>query len=119
MSTATAPRVCDNDRDEITVTLDGKEIRGWSYENEAERRVKMLAAREFCEGWFQAADHEKERIAQALEYEASVTPCSEDAMVTRSNATLIRADFSYEDAERISQEAVVPTAFASQPPDPR
>lgn len=49
----THPRVCDNDRDEITVTLDGKEIRGWSYENEAERRVKMLAAREFCEGWFQ------------------------------------------------------------------
>lgn len=54
MSTATAPRVHDNDRDEITVTLDGKEIRGWSYENEAERRMKMLAAREFCEGWFQA-----------------------------------------------------------------
>lgn len=54
MSTATAPRVHDNDRDEITVTLDGKEIRGWSYESEAERRVKMLAAREFCEGWSQA-----------------------------------------------------------------
>ncbi len=45
------PRVVDNDRDEITVTLDGKEIRGWSYETETERRVKMLAAREFCEGW--------------------------------------------------------------------
>ena len=49
-----SPRVADNDRDEITVTLDGKEIRGWSYRDEAERRVKMLAAREFCEGWFQA-----------------------------------------------------------------
>lgn len=48
------PRVCDNDRDEITITLDGKEIRGWSYADETERRVKMLAAREFCEGWFQA-----------------------------------------------------------------
>jgi hypothetical protein len=48
------PRVVDNDRDEITVTLDGKEIRGWSYETEAERRVKIRLAREFCEGWHQA-----------------------------------------------------------------
>jgi len=51
-----APRVVDNDRDEITVTLDGKELRGWSYESETERRTKMLAAREFCEGWFQAME---------------------------------------------------------------
>jgi hypothetical protein len=50
---ATDPRVHDNDRDEITVTLDEREIRGWSYRDETERRVKMLAAREFCEGWFQ------------------------------------------------------------------
>jgi hypothetical protein len=56
----TTPRVKDNDRDEITVTLDGKEIRGWSYENEAERRVKMLLAREFVEGWFQGSEHMKE-----------------------------------------------------------
>lgn len=48
------PRVSDNDQDEITATLDGKEIRGWSYASDAERRVKMLAAREFCEGWHQA-----------------------------------------------------------------
>jgi hypothetical protein len=54
-----SPRVADNDRDEITVTLDGKEIRGWSYRDEAERRVKMLAAREFCEGWFQALNQER------------------------------------------------------------
>lgn len=47
-----SPRVTDNDRDEITVTLDGREIRGWSYRDEAERRVKMIAAREFCEGWW-------------------------------------------------------------------
>jgi len=51
-----APRIKDNDRDEITVTLDGKELRGWSYENEAERRTKMLAAREFVEGWLQASE---------------------------------------------------------------
>lgn len=50
------PRVIDNDRDEITVTLDGKEIRGWSYADEAERRVKMRAAREFVEGWHAATE---------------------------------------------------------------
>ncbi len=54
--TLPTPRVADNDRDEITVTLDGKEIRGWSYGSEAERRTKMLAAREFCEGWHQASE---------------------------------------------------------------
>lgn len=54
--TKNAPRVVDNDRDEITIVHDGKEIRGWSYQTEAERRVKMLAAREFCEGWWHATD---------------------------------------------------------------
>ena len=47
------PRVVDNDRDEITVTLDGKEIRGWSYKDETERRRKIFGAHEFCEGWYQ------------------------------------------------------------------
>ena len=47
------PRVVDNDRDEITVTFDGTEIRGWSYKDEAERRKKIFGAREFCEGWYQ------------------------------------------------------------------
>jgi hypothetical protein len=45
------PRVTDNDRDEITITMDGKELRGWSYSSEQERRVKMLCAREFVEGF--------------------------------------------------------------------
>lgn len=45
-------RVTDNDLDEITVTLDGKEIRGWSYSSDRERRVKMLCAREFVEGLY-------------------------------------------------------------------
>lgn len=46
-------------------------------------------------------DGEKHRIANALEDEADLTPCSEDAMVTRSNARLVRADFSYDEAERL------------------
>lgn len=45
------PRVTDNDRDEITVTLGGKELRGWSYSSDQERRIKMLCAREYVEGF--------------------------------------------------------------------
>lgn len=61
-STAT-PRVIDNDRDEITVTLNGRELRGYSYESEAERRAKMLAAREYVEGWFYGMERSAELLA--------------------------------------------------------
>lgn len=54
---ASTTRVVDNDRDEITVTLDGVEIRGWSYANDAERRTKIQLAHEYAEGWFQATQH--------------------------------------------------------------
>lgn len=42
-------------------------------------------------------------VARLLE-EAELTPCGEDAMVTRSIAFLIKADFSYEEAERLSEK---------------
>lgn len=45
------PRVTDNDKDEITVTYAGNVLRGWSYANEDERRLKMNMAREYVEGW--------------------------------------------------------------------
>ena len=50
------PRVVDNDNGEITVFLDGKELRGWSYTTDAAssdrmRRHKMDLAREYVEGW--------------------------------------------------------------------
>lgn len=45
------PRVIDNDKDEITVSLDGHELRGWSYRDDSERRQKMLQAREYVEGF--------------------------------------------------------------------
>ena len=38
---------------------------------------------------------ERDRIARALEHEASITPCDEDAHVIRSDAALVRAGFSY------------------------
>lgn len=45
------PRVSDDDKGGITVTFNGKELRGWSYASDDERRTKMLAAREYVEGW--------------------------------------------------------------------
>ena len=48
---AERPRVTDDDRGEITISRAGKELRGWSYKDDAERRTKMLCAREYIEGW--------------------------------------------------------------------
>lgn len=44
---------------------------------------------------------ERERIAKELEAYGDCLPCIEDALVTRSNAMLIRANFSIEDAESL------------------
>jgi len=77
------PRVVDNDRDEITVTLDGKEIRGWSYGDNPERRVKMLLAREFVEGWFQCAVHlaePTEAMLEAVDFDISVNGIVPDSL---------------------------------------
>lgn len=48
------PRIIDNDAGEITATVNGKEVRGWSYKDGDEQRIKMRMAHEFAEGWFQA-----------------------------------------------------------------
>jgi len=53
------PRVIDNDQGEISVSLNGHEIRGWSYKSDDERRAKMLCAREYVEGWCEALAHVK------------------------------------------------------------
>jgi hypothetical protein len=45
------PRVSDNDAGEITVTFDGRELRGWNYTSDETRRQKMMRAREYIEGW--------------------------------------------------------------------
>jgi len=45
------PRLIDNDEGEITVTVNGVEIRGWSYADRDEQYLKIRMAREFCEGW--------------------------------------------------------------------
>lgn len=50
------PRVIDFDDGEISVRLGGKELRGWSYKDDTERRSKMLCAREYVEGWCDGRD---------------------------------------------------------------
>lgn len=45
------PRVIDNETNEIQVCLEGKELRGWSYSTDDERRLKIRMAREYVEGW--------------------------------------------------------------------
>jgi hypothetical protein len=53
------PRITDNDKGEITATINGIEIRGWSYKDTGEQRIKMLLAHEFAEGWWQAKEYDK------------------------------------------------------------
>jgi len=60
-------RVTDNDKGEITVTHDGKELRGWSYVNDSERRRKMLLAREYVEGWCDGVDASADHAREALD----------------------------------------------------
>lgn len=51
------PRVIDDDDGSITVEHPpGIELRAWTYDNEDERRKKMLCAREYVEGWCDAVD---------------------------------------------------------------
>jgi hypothetical protein len=48
---------------------------------------------------------ERERIATQLMAEAENSPCREDASVLRSAAWLVRANFSYDEAERLEVAA--------------
>lgn len=50
------PRVTDNDEGQITVTLDGRELRSWIYDTDERRRDRMVLAREYVEGWCDARD---------------------------------------------------------------
>lgn len=50
------PRVTDNDAGEISVALDGRELRKWIYVGDDARRRKMSQAREYVEGWCDARD---------------------------------------------------------------
>lgn len=60
-------RVTDNDQGEISVTIDGCELRGWSYSNEDQQRMKMLCAREFVEGWYVGYSAGMDRVAVMID----------------------------------------------------
>ena len=51
------PRVTDDDDSNISLTHCGKEIRSFYYESEDQRRMKMLMAREYVEGFGDGYDH--------------------------------------------------------------
>jgi hypothetical protein len=67
LGTGNNPRVTDNDEGEIVVSLNGKELRGWSYVDDAERRKKMLAAREYVEGWCDGRDAECKHLKDKID----------------------------------------------------
>ena len=70
-------------------------------------RVLALFAQALQDAYRRGRSDEREQIARAIEAEADATPDAEDARVTRDLALLVRADFSYEDAERLEAEAQV------------
>lgn len=72
-------RLIDNDKGEITVTLGTKEIRGWSYFSEPERRQKMLQAREFVEGWHQSGA--PDLLAAVKAFEKHFGPLDDNPML--------------------------------------
>jgi len=55
MKTVKQPRLIDDDHGNVIVMQHGRQIRGWSYQNENERRIKMLCAREYIEGYMDGA----------------------------------------------------------------
>lgn len=69
------------------------------------RQLLDLFAQELQAAYDRGKADERERIARAIDAEADVTPDREDRAVTRGLAWLVRADFSYEDAERLEAEA--------------
>jgi hypothetical protein len=96
------PRVTDNDNGEIAVTINGCELRGWSYKNDAERRMKMLAAREYIEGWHDGVSavvsSVKDRIDTRLnDYLCEMKPNYDDSIVGFNEAwDIVRKIFAEE-----------------------
>lgn len=52
-----SPDLVDNERGDIFVSVEGRAIRMWTYQDDIERRQKMRLAREFIEGWCNARDY--------------------------------------------------------------
>jgi hypothetical protein len=90
------PRVIDFDDGEISVRLGSREIRGWSYASDDERRQRMLQAREYVEGW---CDGRSPDVAQSPLREALRRVLQDiDFMVERGIIPDVRNDIIYENA---------------------
>jgi len=50
------PTVVDDDEGIVSVVLRGCELRGWCYNSDDERRIVMVNAREYVEGWCDAVE---------------------------------------------------------------
>jgi hypothetical protein len=55
--TIKVPRVFDNGRGIVAVMMDGRTIRGFSYQNANERAINIEHARAFVDGWQESAIH--------------------------------------------------------------
>lgn len=62
-------KVVDNDIDTVSVIdeFTDKEVRSWSYASDTERRTKMMYAREFVQGYFQARSEEPMKTVLAVQ----------------------------------------------------
>lgn len=50
------PKVTDNDKGLIHVSVNGHRVRDWIYANDADRRRMMSEARWYVEGWCDGRD---------------------------------------------------------------
>lgn len=111
------PTVTDNDKDEITVALNGKELRGWSYKDDAERRQKMVQAREYVEGWCDGREAMADRIKRRTDtrlndYLCEMKPNYDDSITGFNEAwDIVRAILK----EEIEREAPQPVLTSGEP----
>lgn len=89
-------KVIDNDAGDIIVEVFGKEVRGWSYKDDAERRMKMVAAHEYAEGWHQGVARMKDRLDMILNnYLCEMKPDYDDSITGFNEAwDVMRREFA-------------------------
>lgn len=51
------PRVVDDNSSIISCVLNGAKVMSWVYWDEPSRRVKLMQAHDFSEGWYRAMRH--------------------------------------------------------------
>lgn len=95
-----ALRAVSAERDQLQAALD--EAAADCCRTVAERDAALARAEKAETALETVISDERNRIADHIEDEAGMTPCPEDAGVLRDCAWLVRADFSYDEAERLA-----------------